>query len=203
MTMKIDSPENLSSYLDEMSQKRHFSLPETLTIQLQKPDGSNLNLENILCHLNIQVLSPGYYTYSFIPTDSSGKIILKKEQLIQQTQIKHDYDPTLPLDESIVKFDFFLMDKQMLSLLINQIERYLSVGKESIVNELKKRGFDDDSIQIHLQSIELKRKEDTNLLLLLKSNNNQLLHFSGDKSRVSGTFKNNDCQFYKITVEEE
>ncbi len=154
----------------ELNHKKHIILPNNLKIQLKSKDGKNIEKENILCHLNIYIDSTSYYTYSFIPTNSKGIVNLTKEEIVQNTELKHYYDESLPLDFRPVKFDFFVMDKAMIDNLISTMKNYLDQDIESIKYNLKNNGFTEEQIRKQVVLIEEKLELDKKLYELLKKN---------------------------------
>jgi hypothetical protein len=122
--MGVNNPEKFPEYVKELQNKKHPLLPNKITVQLKDKNGENLKIENVLCHLNIYIDSLSYYTYSFIPTNSNGIVNLTKEQMIQNTELKHYFDERIPLDKTPGKFDFMLMDNNMLDKIISNMENY-------------------------------------------------------------------------------
>ncbi|AUC13848.1 hypothetical protein BTO06_01185 [Tenacibaculum sp. SZ-18] len=175
--MKIDSPEKFAEYTNELQNKKHPLLPKKISIQLKNKNGENLQMENVLCHLNIYIDSLSYYTYSFIPTNSNGIVNLTKEQMIQNTELKHYYDESILADKTPVKFDFMVMDNNMLNGIISSMENYLRIDTESIKADLKNRGLTDSQITLQIGAIEEKMKSDKKLLEFLEKNQNAELEF--------------------------
>ncbi len=182
----------------ELNHKKHIILPNNLKIQLKNKDGKNIEQENILCHLNIYIDSTSYYTYSFIPTNSNGIVNLTKEQIVQNTELKHYYDESLPLDFRPVKFDFFVMDKAMIDNLIFTMKNYLDQDIESIKYNLKNNGFTEEQIQKQVVLIEEKLELDKKLYELLKKNNNKELDYSQGEIKLTSFWKEKSNYQYNL-----
>ncbi|WP_299107651.1 hypothetical protein [uncultured Tenacibaculum sp.] len=178
--------------------KKHPILPNKISVQLLNNNGEKLKLENVLCHLNIYIDSLSYYTYSFIPTDSNGIVNLTKEQLIQNTELKHYYDKTIPLDQSPVKFDFMIMDTNLINGMITGMKNYLSVDIESIKLGLKQRGLNDSQIALQITTIKEKIESDKKLLEILEHNQNAKLDYSNGPKKITDFWNSESEYFYEL-----
>ncbi len=196
--MEIESQEKFAEYANELHNKKHPLLPNKISIQLKDKNGENLKIENVLCHLNIYIDSLSYYTYSFIPTNSNGIISLTKEQMIQNTELKHYFDERIPLDKTPVKFDFMVMDSNMLNGLISSMENYLNIDIESIKADLKNRGLTDSQIALQIPPIEEKMKSDKQLSEFLKKNRNAELNYSNGEKKITGYWNNETDYNYEL-----
>jgi protein tyrosine phosphatase len=192
--MGIDSPEKFAKYANELQNKKHPLLPNKISIQLKDENGENLKMENVLCHLNIYIDSLSYYTYSFIPTNANGIVNLTKEQMIQNTELKHYFDERIPLDKTPVKFDFMVMDNNMIDGIILSMENYLSIDIKSIKADLKSRGFTDAQIALQIPSIEEKMKSDKQLSEFLKKKKNAELDYSNGEKKITD-FWNSESEY--------
>lgn len=196
--MEINSLGEFKNFANELCNKRHPILPGKISIQLQNKNGENLRTENILCHLNIYIDLWSYYTYSFIPSNSNGTIILTKEQLIQNTELKHSFDEKLPLDSTPVKFDFFVMDTNMINGIISSMEHYLSIDIKFIKAGLKKQGLTDEQIAFQIPMIEEKMESDQQLYLFLKKNKNAELENKNRELKLTGFWENESDYNYEL-----
>jgi hypothetical protein len=196
--MGINRPEKFANYVNELENKKHPILPNKISVQLKNKNGENLKIENVLCHLNIYIDSSSYYTYSFIPTNSNGIVNLTKEQMIQNTELKYYFDESLPLDKTPVKFEFFVMDDNMVNGVISSMENYLSVDIKSIKADLKRRGLTDEQIALQIPSIEEKMKSDKQLYQFLKKNKNSELKKSNGESKITGFWNSESDYIYEL-----
>jgi len=196
--MEIDSPEKFAEYANKLHNKKHPLLPKKISVQLKDKNGENLKIENVLCHLNIYIDSLSYYTYSFIPTNSNGIVNLTKEQMIQNTELKHYYDESIIADKTPVKFDFMVMENNMLKGIISSMENYLSIDTESIKANLKSRGLTDSQITLQTPAIEEKIKSDKQLLELLKKNQNAELDYSNGEKKITDFWDNETEYYYEL-----
>ncbi|RKF05338.1 hypothetical protein C8N26_0017 [Tenacibaculum lutimaris] len=196
--MGIDSPEKFAKYAKELENKKHPILPNKFSVQLKDKNGENLKLESVLCHLNIYIDSLSYYTYSFIPTDSNGIVELTKEQMIQNTELKHYYDKTIPLDKTPVKFDFMVMDTNLLNGIISSMENYLKLDLESIKSDLKQRGLTDSQIAQQIPAIKEKMESDKKLLGVLKTNRNAELDYANGQKRLTDFWNSESDYNYEL-----
>ncbi len=196
--MKIDSPEKFTEYADELQNKKHPILPNKISIQLKDKDGDNLKMENVLCHLNIYIDSLSYYTYSFIPTNSNGIVNLTKEEMIQNTELKHYFDEKIPMDKTPVKFDFMVMDNNLLNGIISSMENYLNIDIESIKTDLKSRGLTDVQIALQIPAIEEKMKSDKQLSEFLKKNKNAELNYSNGEKKITDFWNSESDYNYEL-----
>ena len=167
-----------------LTTQKHPILPKTLKVQLITADNKVLKVDNVLCHLNIYSDKGSYYTYSFIPTNSNGSVVLTKEQIINNTELKHFYNDTLPLDNNPVKFEFLVLDKTFISQFINSMQTYLSIGQEDALQELRSRGLTEEQIKKAGPLITQKRNEDSLFNEFLQKNNNQSLDYSSEKTKI-------------------
>ena len=197
-TMGIDSSEKFAEYAKELQNKKHPILPNKITIQLKDKNGENLKVENVLCHLNIYIDSLSYYTYSFIPTNSNGIINLTKAQIIQNTELKHYFDKKIPLDKTPVKFDFMVMDNNMLKGIISSMENYVNIDTESIKADLKSRGFTDTQIALQIPAIEEKMKSEKKLFEFLKKNQNTKLDYSNGEKKITDFWNSESDYKYEL-----
>lgn len=196
--MGIDSPEKFAEYADELQNKKHPILPNKITVQLKDVNGENLKMENVLCHLNIYVDSLSYYTYSFIPTNSNGIVNLTKEEMIQNTELKHYFDERIPLDKTPVKFDFMVMENNLLNGIISSMENYANIDIESIKSDLKSRGLTDAQIALQIRTIEEKMKSDKQLSKFLKKNKNAELNYSNGEKKITDFWNSESDYNYEL-----
>lgn len=196
--MEIDSPEKFAEYANKLQNKKHPLLPKKISVQLKDKNGENLKMENVLCHLNIYIDSLSYYTYSFIPTNSNGIVNLTKEQMIQNTELKYYYDESILAEKTPVKFDFMVMDNNMLNGIISSMENYLSIDTESIKADLKSRGLTDSQITLQIPAIEEKMKSDKQLLEFLKKNQNAELDYSNGEKKITDFWDNETEYYYEL-----
>lgn len=94
-----------------------------------------------LCHLNIYTGESSFLPFTFIPTDSKGKVILTKEEIIDNTELQHFYNERFTLDDTPIKFEFHILDKELLSNIVKNIKNYLNIKPFSIIEFLKRKGF--------------------------------------------------------------
>jgi hypothetical protein len=201
----LDKNEKISNETTMTEHKKHSIIPNSMRVQLKDSENRILKIENVLCHLNIFSNSSNYYhTYSFIPTDSTGKVILIKEEIITNTKLKHCYDENLALDKSPVKFEFFIMPKETLKYLIPNLRGYLNVKPESIKEDLRRRGFSESQIEREIPKVLKKQKEDERLYKILIKNRNADLEYSEKNSKITGYWNDEkDCEYeIKIKTEE-
>ncbi len=196
--MGIDSPEKFADYINELQNKKHPLLPNKISVQLKGKNGENLKMENVLCHLNIYIDSLSYYTYSFIPTNSDGIVNLTKEQMIQNTELKHYFDKKIPLDKTPVKFDFMVMDNNILEGIISSMENYLSIDIESIKADLKNRGMTDSQIALQIPAIEEKMNSDKQLSEFLKKKKNAELDYSNGEKKITDFWNSESKYNYEL-----
>lgn len=180
------------------ARRKHSIIPSSMRIQLKDLNNENLEIENVLCHLNVYKDSLSYYTYSFIPTNSSGVVLLTREEIIRNTELKHYYDDNLALDKEPVKFDFFILDQTILKEFISGLKGYLEIKPESIKEDLKRRGFNDEKIEKSIPIVIKKQKEDQELYEFLIQNKNGNLEYSEKNSKIIGYW--NDISDYQYEL---
>ncbi len=183
-----------------MKNKKHPILPNNISVQLIDNKGDKIKTANILCHLNIYINSSSYYTYSFIPTNSDGKVNLTKEQIIQNTELKHYYDKTIPLERIPIKFDFIIMDTNLINGMIASMNNYLSVDIESIKLDLKQRGLTESQISLQISTIEEKFKTDKKLLEILENNQNSKTDNSNRMKKITDFWDSESDYNYEIKL---
>lgn len=197
----MDTPENFAKFTNASQSKIHPFLPKTFTVQLIDTNGDPIKTENILLHLNIYIDSGYYYTYNFIPTDSNGKVTLTKQQIIQNTELKHDYDERIPLDTTPVPFDFMVMDSNLLEGLISSMKAYLTIDLDSIKSDLKNRGFTEAQIAAQIPMIEQKMKSDRALYELLKKHQNPAFNSVEDQPKMKGSWTTEGAVSYDVILD--
>lgn len=180
---------------------KHIILPNSLTVQLKTADSNDIAIDNILCHLNIYSDNGSYYTYSFIPTDSNGTISLTREQIITNTQLRHFYNDSLPLDLTPVKFEFMILDRNFLSSIIESIDSYLSTGLSFAQNELRERGLTEKQIAEYTPMIIQKNEQDKALNSFLKQNRNHTFDYSQDKSKITDLWTEERDYYYDLAMQ--
>jgi protein tyrosine phosphatase len=196
--MGTDSPEKFAEYAHELQNKKHPILPNKISVQLKDENDDNLKMENVLCHLNIYIDSLSYYTYSFIPTNSNGIVNLTKEEMIQNTELKHYFDERIPLNKKPVKFDFMVMDNNLLNGIISSMENYVNIDIESIKTDLKSRGLTDAQIALQIPAIEEKMKSDKQLSEFLKKNKNAELNYSNGEKKITDFWNSESDYNYEL-----
>lgn len=180
---------------------KHIILPKSITLQLKNLEGNNLEIENVLFHLNIFIGDSGaYYTYNSIPTNSQGTLSLTRQQIINNTELKHYYDHEVTLDTRPVKFEIFILDAAFLSTLILSIGNYLSINLASIKADLKRRGLSETQIEKEIPKIEKVKKRDYIFYEFLKSNNNKLLNYTEESAKVTGQWEIEDDFKYELRL---
>ncbi|WP_408031240.1 hypothetical protein [Tenacibaculum xiamenense] len=183
-----------------MKNKKHPILPNNFSVQLINSKGDKLKIANVLCHLNIYINSSSYYTYSFIPTNSNGKVNLTKEQIIQNTELKHYYDKTISIERTPVKFDFMIMDSNLINGMIASINNYLSIDIESIKLDLKQRGLTESQISLQISTIEEKFNSDRKLLETLENNQNSKIDNSNGMKKITEFWNSESDYNYEIKL---
>ena len=172
-----------------------------MTVRLKTVDKKDIQLDNVLCHLNIYSDDNSYYTFSFIPTNSNGTVFLTRDQILANTELKHFYNDSFPLDKSPVKFDFMVLDKEFISTFITSVDSYLSIDLDTALNELRTRGLTDIQIEKATPTIIQKKEEDLALSSFLKKNNNQTLTYSQDKSKISDRWTEEKDYAYDLVLQ--
>lgn len=183
-----------------MKEKKHTIIPNSIRIQLKDLNNKNLEIENVLCHLNIYIDSSSYYTFSFIPTNSIGKVILTKDEIIKNTGLQHCYDDKLVLDNSPVKFEFFIFDKELLNNFISSLRGYLNIKLESIKEDLRRRGFNESQIKNEIPKAIKVQKEDKILYDFLVQNKNAVLDYTEENTKIVGIWNDEKDYDYEIKI---
>jgi len=187
--------------ISEILKKKHTILPKSITIQLKDLEGNNLEIENVLFHLNIYIGdSSGCYTYNSIPTNNQGILYLTRAQIINNTELKHYFDSTLARDNRPVKFEIFILGNDMLSNLMSGIKNYLSNSLDFTKADLKRRGFSEIQIEKEISKIKNAKKRDFVLYEFLKSNKNTLLNYTEESAKITGQWKSEEDFKYELSV---
>lgn len=153
---------------------------------MKDSNNENLEIENVLCHLNIYSNPTSYYTYTFIPTNAFGKVILTKDDILANTELKHCFDDKLGLDKTEVKFEFFILGKEFLNLIIKDMENYLKIKPEEIKEDLRRRGFGEQQIENEIPRALKMQSEDKILYDFLLTNRNVELDYDQENSKITG-----------------
>jgi len=198
---EMNHSKNVLKFVNQPQDKVHLILPNTFTIQLKDKNGDPVKIENVLCHLNIYSDELSYHTYSLIPTNSEGIVKLSRQQIINNTELKHTYDESIPLDKTPVKFDFFVIKSEVIDIITSSMKKYLSLDIESIKVDMKNQGFSDTQITAQLQIIEEKMKSDKKLYALLKKQRNSDFNYSKREPKITDYWTSETDVAYDITIE--
>jgi hypothetical protein len=128
-------------------------------------------------------------------------VFLTRDQILANTELKHFYNDSFPLDKSPVKFDFMVLDKEFISTFITSVDSYLSIDLDTALNELRTRGLTDIQIEKATPTIIQKKEEDLALSSFLKKNNNQTLTYSQDKSKISDRWTEEKDYAYDLVLQ--
>jgi len=127
-------------------------------------------------------------------------VILTREDILNNTELKHYYDENLVIDKSPVKFEFFIIGKETLKHLISSFRGYLNVKPESIKADLKRRGFNESQIEQGILKAVRKQKEDEGLYENLIQNKNADLDYSEENSKIVGYWNEGKDYEYEIKI---
>ena len=175
-------------------------IPSSFEVQLQNKHEENIEVNNILCHLNIHIDESSFYTYSFIPTNAKGKVVLTKEQIIQNTGLKHANYQKVNLEKVPTKFDFRVLDKQLIASFISSLNSYLGVKPASIRKDLLDRGFSKAQINQEIPKALAQQEEDKLLYSYISKNNNSLLEYSEEHSKIEGIWEDEIAYHYYLKL---
>ncbi|GEM_PF-2966673 len=199
--MKNKKEEQFLKEISEITKKKHIILPKSITLQLKDLEGNNLEIENVLFHLNIYIgNSGGYYTYNSIPTDNQGTLFLTQEQIINNTELKHHYNPSLILDNRPVRFEIFILGNAVLSTLISSLRNYLSNSLAYTITDLKRKGFSEIQIEEAISKIRKAKERDYTFYEFLKQNNNSLLNYTEENAKIIGQWESEDDFKYELKI---
>ncbi len=199
--MKNKKEEQFLKEISEITKKKHTILPKSITLQLKDLEGNNLEIGNVLFHLNIYIGNSGeYYTYSSIPTNNQGTLSLTREQIISNTELKHHYAPLLILENRPVKFEIFILGNAVLSTLISSLGNYLSNSLAYTIADLKRKEFSEIQIKEAISKIRKAKERDYTFYELLKENNNSLLNYTEENAKIRGQWESEDDFNYELKV---
>ena len=180
--------------------KINIIIPNSLKFQLKDLNDLDFVFNNVLCQLNIYQNTKSYYSYSYIPTNSNGEIVLTKDDIIQNTELKYHFDEGLTLDESPVRFEFFVIDHGIISFLISNMKKNLNVKPDSVKSELMKRGLNNEQVMTELSKITSKHKSDKIFLEFVAQNKNIELELTEEVFKIAGHWESQTDYEYQIKM---
>ena len=115
-------------------------LPEKIEIQLIDKCGSFFPLEHILFGLRIFNEDGSYHNYSNFKTDENGKVVLTRQQIIDNTELKWENAQVDSLQKT--KFEIYIWNGKEISQLVARVENLLKAynSEEKILEDLRLRG---------------------------------------------------------------
>lgn len=172
------------------------SLPQTLTIQL-KAATNDIKLDNIFCVYWISIGADDCFSQHFIPSDSDGKIVLTKKEILRNTTLDQYYDENSPYDNYPIRFDFEVQSANRISVEIKGIERDLSGFAYEDIDKLASldRAQDPEFLKQIKQDIDIRVQKDKDRLPTLKQNRNQSLNIK-EKQYHLADFWNEERDYY-------
>lgn len=183
-----------------MNKELKLVVPKSINIQVVDENSEDLRLKNILCHLNIFNNDNSWFTYSFIPTNINGQVRLSREEIINNTELKHQKNLQNEPKLKPTKFEFFVIDNDILSVMLKNTKLFLSQTDEDVIKELESHLKNETAINNELRKIKQKQIEDEVFYKLLKSNENSNLIFSPNKSKIRGEWEEEIDYEYKLKL---
>jgi len=183
-----------------MTESNKIILPKSFEVQLLDEHSNELKSKNILCQLNIFKNDNSYYTYSFIPTNNSGKIILTRKNLIFNTELKHEINQPKSNKSEPTKFEFFVIGNELITRMTKSIKSFIGRTENEIKEELNGLFSNQDQINKEVQKVKLIQSKDEKLYNLLKSNTNKGLIYSAEHSKIQSEWEKAIDYKYKLKL---
>jgi hypothetical protein len=142
-------------------------LPDKIEIRIVDRSGQSNPLPNIILGLKVFKNNNAWYNYSVFKTDSDGHIILTRQQIIDNTELKHDryIESGTP-----TRFEIYVWDGLMTVGLINTTKRLLDLyNDESFIRtDLSRHGVAEENIPAAVEATQKKGREDLALFEQIK-----------------------------------
>lgn len=138
-------------------------LPECIEIQIVDNKEQPNPLENILLGLRIFIDDNSYHNYSIFKTNSKGKAILTRQQIIDNTGLS--WDEVNREKQVPTRFELYIWDGQSTEIFIKSTANLLRLygDSEFLKNDLIKRGVSLNNIEELLGKVKNKAEEDKKL----------------------------------------
>jgi len=172
-------------------------LPTKIDIQIIDRTGGLNPLENVLFGLKVFINENSWHNYSKFKSNAEGHITLTKLDIIDNTELKWETNigPAIP-----TKFALYVWDGQQTEDLIKSTQKLLELynDKDSIREDLKRRGFADEQIPGVLEKVNSKSSEDKVLYEYIKDAVNNYVQIDTDK--IEGIWKDSFEKLYYFTI---
>ena len=172
-------------------------IPIEIEIQIVDGTGGPSRLENVLFGLKIFNIDGSWHNYSFLKTDANGAISLARQQIIDNTELRHaDHI----VSDTPTSFELYVWDGQMISDLIRTMKQLLDIYKnEDIIrNDLVSKGITGNSLTAAVETAKKKSVEDKALYEKIRDAVNGQVQFHPDK--ISDKWLDMSPKKYKFTM---
>ena len=142
-------------------------LPDRIEIRIVDRSGQSNSLPNIILGLKVFKNKDAWYNYSIFKTDHDGHIILTRQQIIDNTELKRDryIESSTP-----TRFEIYVWDGLMIVGLINTTKRLLELYKDEsfIRTDLLRHGIAEENIPAAVEATQKKAIDDLALFEQIK-----------------------------------
>jgi hypothetical protein len=142
-------------------------LPDKIEIRIVDRSGQSNPLANIIFGLKVFKNNDAWYNYSVFKTDSDGHIVLTRQQIIDNTELKHD---RYIESGTSTRFEIYVWDGLMTAGLISTTKRLLELYKDEsfIRKDLSRHGVAEENIPAAIEATQKKGRDDLALFEQIK-----------------------------------
>lgn len=177
------------------------ALPQTLTIQL-KSSTNDIKLDNVFCVYWISIGADDCFSQHFIPTDSDGKIVLTRKEILHNTTLETYYEENSPFDDFPIRFDFEVQSAARLAEEIKGIERDIAGFAFEEIDKLAphSRGLDKEFVKHLKHETGIRIEKDKVRLPTLKQNRNQSLNVQEKQYQITESWTEERNYYYELVL---
>jgi G3E family GTPase len=173
-------------------------LPSKIDIQIIDAAGGVNLLANILFGLKIFTSYSSWHNYSFFKSDAAGHIVLNKQDIIDNTELKWEKDiqainPT--------RFELYMWEGKQVVDIIEATRQLLKLydDKELIEQDLKRHGITGKSMAHALLVADRQAIEDKKFYFYIKDAVNNSVRI--DTKKIEGTWFDDSPKSYQFVIQ--
>lgn len=173
-------------------------LPSEIGIQVVDAAGGVNLLGNILFGLKIVTSEGSWHNYSFFKSDAAGRIILTKQNIIDNTGLKWETDIQAVAPTG---FELYVWEGKNVADIIEATRRLLEIydDKEFIGQDLKRHGITDEGMAHALLAADRKAVEDKKFYYYIKDTINNSVSIHTEK--IVGTWFDDSPKSYHFIIQ--
>lgn len=176
-----------------------MTLPSKIDIQIIDTTGRPNLLENVLFGLKVFISENCWYNYSVFKSNDAGHIILTKQDIIDNTELKWE---TNILSMAPTKFELYVWEgkhtNDMIKMTKHLLEHYND--PDFVIQDLKQHGFTDNNIPHALEMTNNKAIVDKKFYEYIKDAVNNSVKV--DTEKVEGVWTDSFQKSYQFIIQQ-